>query len=201
MGSPVVLNRCTSATISRSGRTRYAIPAGNLTGPGEAPEIYDWGLRNPWRMSHDLCTGDLWIGDVGEGDAEEIDVQAPGAPPANFGWPRFEGTQCFVDCTPGPYTDPVHEYDITSGGQAIVGGYVYRGSAIPALRGWYVFADFVTGQVWAIRSDGTTVVDGPIELSGDLGSVGSFPISFSQDPFGEIYFISSGGSIERIDPV
>ena len=121
--------------------------------------IYAKGLRNPWRFSFDRRTGALWIGDVGQGAREEIDYLRPGRKPgANFGWNGYEGTLVYDSSTAarlkrGALTFPVSQYGRDLG-YSVTGGYVYRGSAVPALRGFYLFGDFGSGHVWAKRGPG-----------------------------------------------
>src|SRR6185503_19417396 len=118
------------------------------------PEIFAWGLRNPWRWSFDSTTGDLWVGDVGQAAWEEIDIVTAGG---NYGWRIREGAHCNTaidpNCDSTGLIDPIAEYDHNQG-QAITGGYVYRGQAIPGLQGVYVYADFVSGLVWGLFDDG-----------------------------------------------
>jgi glucose/arabinose dehydrogenase len=134
----------------------YAIPSDNPYADGAngaKPEIWLTGLRNPWRMSFDRATGDLWIGDVGQNAWEEIDVQRAGVPGGtNFGWNRMEGSHCYQPssgCEDPALTLPVTDYGHDQG-CTVIGGDVYRGTAQPALTGGYVFADYCTGLVWAI---------------------------------------------------
>ncbi len=131
----------------------YGIPADNpwANGPG-VPEMYVWGLRNPWRFSIDSETGDLYIGDVGQGKMEEVDVVPHGVNGRNYGWPIFEGTSCFggaaacADAT--PYTMPDVAYDRTTSGQcAVIGGFVYRGTCMPDLVGTYFYSDYCSGEI------------------------------------------------------
>ena len=164
----------------------YAIPPSNpFAGSTTArPEIWAYGLRNPWRCSFDRLTGDLWIADVGSATREEINfLPAPGAPPyeaPNYGWPCMEGTLCnsSVGCTchdPG-LALPIHEYPTLSSG-AVIGGYVYRGSAIPQLQGTYVFADFA-GPIWSFRYNSGGITD----FANRSPELGSF---FGRTTFGE----------------
>ncbi len=180
----------------------YAIPPDNpMIGREEArPEIWAYGMRNPWRMSFDRETGFLWAGDVGQSHAEEVDVVVAGA---NYGWNITEGTSCFPqdeECDITGITLPVWEYG-RSEGCAIIGGYVYRGESIPSLRGWYVYADYCSGRVWVI--DAEAAVAGEVEkellLTGDILR----PIySLAADSSGEIYILNgdrdTGDSIHRL---
>ncbi|MEZ5543362.1 MAG: PQQ-dependent sugar dehydrogenase [Pseudomonadota bacterium] len=156
--------------------TPYAIPSDNpfaanapcTGGAGSAPcpELFAWGLRNPWRWSFDAATGALWAGDVGQNAIEEVDIIAAGG---NYGWRCREGSTTY-DVTgncPTGLVDPVAEYDHGSG-RSITGGYVYRGAAIPDLYGYYVFGDFATGRIWALPATGgavTELLDTPLLLS------------------------------------
>ena len=180
----------------------YAIPAGNAFpstnadcnqgfGSAPCPEIFAWGLRNPWRFSFDSFTGNLWAGDVGQNEWEEVDVVEVGQ---NYGWNDREGAHCF-DPPSGcadTFTDPITEYD-HSLGVSITGGYVYRGTAIPDLVGWYVFADFGSGLLFAIPEDSLAGVI-PLELS----ATGLSIASFGEDADGELYVVHYGGTIHQI---
>ncbi|HEV7809709.1 MAG TPA: PQQ-dependent sugar dehydrogenase, partial [Candidatus Limnocylindrales bacterium] len=133
----------------------YGIPTDNpfADGAGGLPEIWLTGLRNPWRMSFDRATGDLWIGDVGQGSWEEVDVQrAKVAGGTNFGWNRMEGGHCYQpssNCANASLTLPVTDYGHDQG-CTVIGGLVVRGTGQPALAGGYLFADYCSGRVWAI---------------------------------------------------
>lgn len=175
----------------------YAIPADNpfAEGGDGAPEVWAWGLRNPWRFSFDRETGDLYIGDVGQGAIEEVDWLAAGTPGgANFGWNILEGTQCFRSetCDKTGLTPPVAEYTHQFG-CSVVGGYVYRGEQAPALEGVYLFADFCTGFIWGMARDGSGVwlVSDPIETGLSIPS-------FGEDAAGEIYVVARSGEIFRV---
>jgi len=161
---------------------------------------YAMGLRNPWRFSFDARTGALWIGDVGQDKWEEVDYLRPGAPAgANFGWSAYEGTHVYnsaiaASVKKSSLTWPVTQYS-HSVGNAVTGGYVYRGTAIPALRGFYVFADFASGRVWAMKGPGGA----RSALSGADGQVSQIS-SFGQDANGELYVVSLAGSVYKIAP-
>ncbi len=184
------------------GGTPYAIPADNpfannsqcTDGKGqlECPEIFAWGFRNPWRFSFDAATGELWAGDVGQNQWEEIDrVELSG----NYGWDEREGAHCFEPPTGCSLDnlDPITEYSHALG-ISVTGGYVYRGSAIPNLVGFYVFGDFGSGRIWAVPSDSEPVVE-PEELSDTPLSISSF----AQDNAGELYVVDFGnGTLHRI---
>ena len=132
---------------------RYRVPPDNpfVSTAGARPEIWLTGLRNPWRIRFDRANGDLWIGDVGQGSWEEIDVARAGAKGLDFGWNVMEGAHCFSadPCDRTGLTLPVAEYDHDVG-CSVTGGAVYRGSAQPALRGWYLLSDYCSGTFWAI---------------------------------------------------
>ncbi len=138
----------------------YAIPFDNpFATTGGRPEIWAYGLRNPYRNGFDTVTGNLWIGDVGQGAIEEIDLMRPSDGGANFGWRIFEGTQPFVGPSVPGLTPPVAEYSHGTGprqGNSITGGYVYRGP-IEALRGQYIFADFISGNLWSFPISRVTI--------------------------------------------
>jgi glucose/arabinose dehydrogenase len=162
------------------------------------PEVVVIGLRNPWRWSFDRATGDLWIGDVGQDTIEEVDELPAGhIVGANMGWPAFEGTNRFrkdVAAPPGAIP-PVFQYTHAEG-QSIVGGYVYRGRAIPALDGAYLFADTYRAVLRAIVVRGTRTV-----AQRQLGPVpGGLVSSFAEDPSGELYVLSLAGGAYRLDP-
>lgn len=136
----------------------YRVPPDNpfVKRAGARPEIWAYGLRNPWRFSFDATTGDLWIGDVGQDLWEEIDHLAAGSPGgADFGWPLYEGDHLFKATRRLPgFTWPVTEYSHALG-DAVTGGYVYRGTAYPAMRGLYVFGDFGSGRIWTLARTGS----------------------------------------------
>ena len=138
--------------------TPYRIPADPpfAATAGARPEIWLTGLRNPWRIRFDRANGDLWIGDVGQGAWEEIDVARAGTGGLDFGWNVMEGAHCYPsgsDCATDGLTLPITEYGHDEG-CSVTGGTVYRGSDLPALVGWYVFADYCSGRVWVVDSAG-----------------------------------------------
>lgn len=186
------------------GAPPYAIPPGN---PGfAAPEVWAFGLRNPWRFSFDRATGDLYVGDVGQSDWEEIDFQPAGAAGGrNYGWNLMEGDgHCFggADCSaPGlGLVRPIAEYP-TADGCAVTGGFVYRGAAVPALAGTYLYADYCTGEVLSLRMSGGRAT-GQADLSAALG--GALPLlsSFGEDGAGELLAVQldspSGGRVLKL---
>jgi len=166
----------------------YAIPVDNPFGN----EIWAYGLRNPWRMSFDKQTGDLYIGDVGQGTWEEIDFLPAGSPGGiNFGWDFREGAHEYDGTAPAGLVDPVAEYSHAEGGCSVTGGYVYRG-AMTEWNGVYLFGDYCTGFIWGlIRSDNGW----QRQL---LFDVGVTITSFGQDDTGEVYFTSDNGGIYRL---
>ncbi len=172
-----------------------SIPSGNpfAGDPGRRGEIWAYGLRNPFRSSFDRSTGELWIGDVGQNQIEEIDLGEAGG---NYGWRKYEGTQVYnaTDPVPDDAIAPVYEYDHSGDRCSITGGYVYRGAAIPALVGRYVFADFCSREVWALRRDG-----GNVSVTA-LGSVPGNPSSFGEDAAGELYITAFDGKIYKLVP-
>ena len=166
----------------------YAVPTDNPFGD----EIWVYGLRNPWRLSFDKATGDLYIGDVGQGDWEEIDFLAAGSPGgANFGWDFREGAHDFEGGGPEGMIDPVAEYSHPEGGCSVTGGYVYRGS-MPEWNGIYLYGDYCTGMIW-----GLIQIDGgwQNQLLFDLDLTLT---SFGQDETGELYLVSDSGEILRL---
>jgi glucose/arabinose dehydrogenase len=181
-----------------SGNLNYSIPPDNpFAGRSDARgEIWAYGLRNPWRFSFDSATGQMWAGDVGESAREEIDIITKGG---NYGWKIMEGSQCRAGntCDRTGLTLPVIDYENGNGRCAVTGGYVYRGSAIPALRGAYVYGDYCSGEIWALRYDGTKVTE-QTEIA-DLDSPLS---SFAQDSSGELYALefNANGHIFKLTP-
>lgn len=191
----------------------YSIPAdnpyvGNASGYDE--RIFAHGFRNPWKWSFDKQTGDLWLGDVGQGAREEINIVTNGE---NYGWNLMEGSLCFsladynagigngsYSCTPpAGLTLPVYEHP-RSDGQSIVGGYVYRGSAIPALVGTYIYTDYYPNPIRSLVPNGSDYV-----FSELLNSNGGYTPSFAEDNSGEIYLLrvtsTAGENIWKITPV
>jgi glucose/arabinose dehydrogenase len=191
-----------------TGSRRYRIPADNPfaanplcnldgTGAQDCPEIFAWGFRNPWRWSFDSQGGQLWVGDVGSHSREEVNRVVRGG---NYGWRCLEGTlQTALMCgTPTtPLLPPVAEY-VHPTGQSVVGGFVYRGTAIPALTGRYVFADYNLGYVWNIAAD--TAPTRTVTTT-DAWESGLNPASFTQDSDGELFLVDvRTGSIYKLVP-
>ncbi len=190
--------------IDVDGEEPYGVPTNDpdgRLGPDALPEIRASGLRNPWRFSVDRLTGDVFIGDVGQGDWEEIDVLPAGQGGANFGWNVLEGSHCFEtkDCDRSGTTPPVAEYSHQEGGCTVVGGYVYRGTTYPDLTGAYLFGDYCSGNLWLLSAaDAVTDGEASAELVGELpGSVSAF----GQDEDGELYLVDLGGQILRVTAV
>ncbi|MCC6667099.1 MAG: PQQ-dependent sugar dehydrogenase [Polyangiaceae bacterium] len=156
--------------------------------------IWDWGLRNPWRFSFDRTAGDLYIADVGQNAWEEIDFEPKGSGKKNYGWSIMEGNHCYGSgtCNQTGLVKPVHEYS-HSAGCSITGGYVYRGNAIPCLKGWYLYGDYCTGTMWGLR-----VVGGVAQNNTALNITQGNLSSFGEDQNGELY-VTSGGQLKRID--
>jgi uncharacterized repeat protein (TIGR03806 family) len=164
----------------------------NGSSTGDCPEIFAWGLRNPWRWSFDRESGEIWLGDVGRTAREEVNRIVRGG---NYGWRCLEGTLsttgmvCETPVNPRP---PIAEYERTFG-RAVTGGYVYRGSAIPALVGRYVFGDFVSGRIFDIPNDTppTMLMTGGLETGLSISA-------FAEDSEGELYVVNIRGDIHRI---
>lgn len=190
----------------------YGIPSDNpFAGGGGAPEVLAYGLRNPFRNSFDPATGNLWIADVGQNAVEEVDLLRPQDVGANFGWPILEGTRPFRGGSTIGLTPPIAEYFHGTGtrqGDTVIGGYVYRGP-IEQLQGLYVFADFITPNVWTIAVarvvQGTTLPSAEFTVRNvDFApNVGRFDniASFGVDERGNLYLIDLDGEIFVIEPV
>ncbi|MFL5309558.1 MAG: PQQ-dependent sugar dehydrogenase [Myxococcales bacterium] len=171
--------------------TPYSIPPSNpFASGGGRGEVYAYGLRNPWRFSFDRATGALWLADVGQDSWEEVDLIVPGA---NYGWNHREGRHCYppgMSSCQGPFVDPVVEYSHLEGA-SITGGYVYRGAALPSLRGHYVYGDFGSGHIWAVRAGGPYT---PTRIA-----QGSAISSFGEDESGELYVADLGsGQVSKL---
>ena len=175
------------------------------TRAGADPDVWDFGLRNPFRFSFDRATGDLYIADVGEGRFEEIDVEPRGQGGRNYGWNVMEGFACFesrTDCDQNGLTLPTIAYSHVSDDCAVIGGYVYRGMAIPGLVGRYLYGDFCSRRIRSFVWDGSMAV-GELDLSDALESPAKIAAlsSFGEDAHGELYVCDLGGGIVyRIDP-
>jgi glucose/arabinose dehydrogenase len=185
--------------IDPRGGKPYAIPPGNpfVNDPNAKDEIWAYGLRNPWRFSFDAGTGDLLIGDVGQSAWEEIDwAPATSKGGENYGWSQMEGNHPFRGGKePANHVPPIHEYDRSGPGCSVTGGYVYRGEAIPDLKGQYVFSDYCDGTVRALQME-----NGKVTGVSNLGVDGGRVVSFVQGGNGELYVLDLRGSVSRIDP-
>jgi glucose/arabinose dehydrogenase len=191
--------------IDPEGRTNerpYSIPPGNpfADGVNGAPEVWTWGLRNPWRFSWDRLTKDLWIADVGQNSFEEIDFlahQNGGAGRgANMGWPLMEGTHPYEGATPPDGAVlPIFDYDRANGECSVTGGYIYRGTRLPSLSGVYLYADYCKDDVRGLlrKPDGTVE-----EASLGLTVPGGGNSSFGEDGDGELFVLAHEGPIYRV---
>ena len=167
----------------------YGIPKDNpfVNDSRAKGEIYAYGLRNPWRFSFDAQTKQLWAGDVGQNELEEIDIITKGG---NYGWRVKEAKDCFNpkrDCAEKNLTDPVLEYNHANGDVSVTGGAVYRGKKIPALQGKYIYADYASGRVWALTHDGAKAVKNEL-LFKHAGTISAF----GEDAERELYFCDHG---------
>ena len=158
------------------------------------PEVWAYGLRNPWRFSFDPQTGALWVADVGQGAWEEINIIEKGQ---NYGWNVMEGTDCFspnTGCDETGLRLPLVQYGRGSN-CAVIGGYVYRGDVIPSLDGAYVYGDYCSGKIWALRSDGQRATESLLLVDSEL-MITSFGVGRS----GNLYVVSPNSGIYRLVP-
>lgn len=174
----------------------YGIPPDNpFAGGGGAPEVWAYGLRNPWRFSFDPVRGKLWIADVGQDEIEEVNRVSAGAPGLNYGWNVMEGDRCFEPsegCDRAGLVLPVTTYTHADG-CSVTGGFVYRGERYPVLRGGYFFADYCSGYLWGLAAGarrGTQAVR--------LLESGRSVTSFGLDEQGELYVVDHGGELLRL---
>ncbi len=181
------------------GQISYTVPATNSFAVGQTPEVWAWGLRNPWRNSFDRLTGDLYVGDVGNNTWEEIDFVPAGSQAGiNFGWNRREGPDAtgYTSCADNPpYRDPVlsHAHPVAS---SITGGYVYRGAKYPWLQGKYFYADYGAGKVWVADQTSPGVFSSTqLTPSFGLNSLSSW----GEGADGELYLVNLGGTVYRLD--
>lgn len=186
-----------------SGSDPYTIPTGNLA--GGLPEIWDYGLRNPYRVNIDACHGDIYIGDVGHFEREEVNVEKREGGKHNYGWPVYEGASCYnAGCaTPAAYRAPFHDYAHNSADLgAVIGGSVYRGSLIPGLRGTYFFSDLYIGtRTFTYNRENDTIspiVNVEEETNADQQPQTIVAIQSGGD--GELYFLGRGGSLDPNRP-
>ncbi len=196
------------------GGTPYGIPPSNpfVSDPTVRDEVWQLGLRNPWRFCFDRLNGDIYIADVGWNKKEEVSFQ-PGASGGgeNYGWPIMEGTACYLTTCGGPACNdprlklPIHEYDNTgnTGNCCIIGGHVYRGCAIPDLQGTYFFADLCSAKIWTFRYAGQQLTEFR-ERTTELNPAGplraSSITSFGEDDCGELFFTGFNGRIYKVVP-
>ena len=175
---------------------QYTIPPDNpFADGGGLPEIWAYGLRNPWRFTWDRETGDMWIADVGQNAWEEVDFLPAGrGAGSNFGWNRLEGTHEFQGEAPPDAVPPILEYPL-DGACAAIGGYVYRGSKIPDLTGAYLYSDYCDSAIRAMVEQ-----DGQVADRRDLGVTANQITAFGEDQDGELYVLSQGDGLQRIDP-
>ncbi len=161
----------------------YSIPDDNpFSNTTSRPEIFAYGLRNPWRWSFDKKNGELWLADVGQNAWEEINIVVNGG---NYGWNILEGNSCYLndDCDKSAYESPIYVYSHDEG-YAVTGGYVYRGSSIPALEGHYVYGDYVSKKIWALKRDDNNSVINTLLLNTDLNIS-----AFAEDNQGNLFVI------------
>jgi len=174
--------------VDIDGERPFTIPSDNpFAAGGGRPEIYAVGFRNPWRFSFDDETGDLWVGDVGQNEWEEVDKVTRGG---NYGWSVMEGEGCFEadTCDTDAFIQPVAQYRNT-GGASVIGGVVVRGGDLASFDGTYIFSDFFFGTIFGIHPDGSVV-----DLGGGAGGVAAWSLS----PAGEVFAIAYGGEISRL---
>jgi hypothetical protein len=213
-GDPAYTGQSTDALLGKMLRidprptddAPYAIPADNpfvddAPGSDRRPEIWAYGLRNPWKFSFDAATGDLWIADVGQSAWEEINVaRADSAGGENYGWNHMEGFALHTGRPagagePDDHHRPLTVYPNGDGRCSITGGFVYRGTAIAGLQGAYVYGDWCEGLIRWVRE-----VDGEVVAEGDLGLTVPLLTSFGQDHEGELYAISMLGAVLQLRP-
>ena len=172
---------------SKENGLNYAIPADNpfKTASNARPEIYAYGLRNPWKVTEDRATGKFWIADVGQNAREEVDILEKGG---NYGWKVAEGKTCYSpsnNCNRTGFVEPVFEYG-TSVGRSITGGYVYNGTRLSAIKGQYIYGDYVSGTIWALKYEEASKQATNILLTRLVGSLSSF----GEDEAGELYLLN-----------
>jgi glucose/arabinose dehydrogenase len=188
--------------VAKDGKP-YTVPADNpfVSTAGAKPEVWTYGLRNPWRFSFDSATGDLWIADVGQNKYEEVDLSlaADGAGKgANFGWSAFEATHPFnTDQKAANALAPIWEYEHGDNGCSVSGGTVYRGTDIPSLVGWYVVSDHCSSKVWAVEAK----ADGTLGRVIDLGVADGNASEVVSGPDGAVYVVAhKAGTLLKLTP-
>ena len=171
----------------------------NTAVAGSTPRIAEYGLRNPWRFSFDRATGDLYVGDVGQDSWEEVDFIGNLSTLFNLGWDVYEGNQ--ADTCPhgalnsaGTLKFPVAVYDHSGSRCSITGGFVYRGSAIRRVRGWYFYGDFCSGEIWRLKMSGGSLARGPVATSLHVDGLSSF----GEGTKGGLYLVSLNGQVYRL---
>ncbi len=197
----VLLGKVLRILPDPNGKVPYSIPPDNpfakdtrplgSNKPLPRPEIFAFGLRNPWRISIDRGTGDVWVPDVGQARQEEINRIPAGTAGQNFGWRMREGTIAFKGPRPSGAVEPVYDYAHTDGRCAVVGGFVYRGKAIPKLVGWYVYGDVCSGQIMALKP-------GKKYTPYSLGEKITYLTAFGEGNDGELWATSFEGFVARI---
>lgn len=193
-----LLGKILRIDVDKTEKGNYGIPADNPYAgnkEGFREEIFAYGLRNPWRFSFDAKTGQLWAGDVGQNEFEEIDVITKGG---NYGWRLKEADRCYNprnDCDNGNLINPIHQYP-RGDGVSVTGGFVYRGARAPSLQGKYIFADYSNGNVWALAFEGSKKTNNQL-ITNEGGSVSAF----GEDANGELYILDHySGKIKRFAP-
>ncbi|MGH7480910.1 MAG: PQQ-dependent sugar dehydrogenase, partial [Longimicrobiales bacterium] len=182
--------------IDVDGAQPYTVPPDNpFASGGGRPEIWAYGLRNPWRFSFDAQSGLLYIADVGQNQWEEINVESADEPGLNYGWNVMEGAHCYqaAQCDSSGLALPALEYSHAEG-CSVTGGSVYRGTAVPSLVGHYVYADYCEGWIRSFRYDAGELEDASEWDIGEIGSV----LSFGTDAAGEFYVLTAGGTVYRV---
>lgn len=182
-----LLGKVLRVDVNSTGKGNYGIPADNpfVGESGTREEIYAYGLRNPWKISFDLTTNQLWAADVGQNAREEIDIITKGG---DYGWRRKEGTNCYnpsMNCQQTGTIEPVWEYGHSNGDRSITGGYVYRGKKLAGLTGKYIYGDYVSGRMWALETGNGTTPKNTL-----LTSAASSISSFGVDEQNELYFFN-----------
>ena len=176
----------------------YSIPQGNpfANGSDGKPEVWAFGLRNPWRFAFDRPTGLLYIADVGQNEVEEIDVEPASKAGLNYGWNMMEGDQCYGSgsCSRGGLTLPKVSYKHVGSACSVTGGFVYRGTRVPSIVGHYFYSDYCAGWIKSFRMQNGAVTDSREWKTDNVGHV----VSFGEDSRGELYVVSEGGKIFRI---
>ncbi|MFN8445330.1 MAG: PQQ-dependent sugar dehydrogenase [Caldilineaceae bacterium] len=192
-----LLGKILRLSVGASGT--YSIPSdnpfANVTDPAVKKEIWDYGLRNPWRFSFDRSTGDLWIGDVGQGAREEIDYEPVGQGGKNYGWNRTEGNLCYQgggnSCDRTGITAPIFDYGRDLG-QSVTGGYIYRAAEFERMKAVYFFGDFIMGRLWAAKADGNSwQVQELLDTNYNISS-------FGEDDAGNLYLADFNGTVYKL---